>query len=509
MYQRYLYESLGKGERRLLHGEIGSKIEDLFSRREDQIESLAYHFLMAEDWEKAWSYQVEAGKRAQFRFASDEAITYYSCALDLSKHLLKLDSGKKAELHILIADIYCSINQYEQALAELALALSILSTMPGSPDNQLNTACIYHKMGQVLRNEGKYPEAVEVILKGLENLPEDKLKMEGALRIAMASALTRQGELEAAQDWCQQGMELVQVGGDLAELAHAYSLLGTIRRDLGDTAESLNYRLKSLEISEEIENIPLQMEAHNNLAVAYFDLGQLDQAASHYNQSRDLSQRIGNLNTTARAEINLGEVELIRGDWDEAKRAFQQALEIWDGTGYQLGQAYGACNMGAVLISIGEIEQALEYLGFSEEAFDELGAQSFLPGVYRNQAVAYQALGDLNTANDLVEKSLDLAVKLSMRQEEGAALRVLGMIYWEKGEVKPAVQNLETSVKIFQEAGVRYEEARSNLDLADLWLNERKFEQAKQPLKTAIETFETLGARADLEHALLLKSKLP
>jgi tetratricopeptide (TPR) repeat protein len=362
-------------------------------------------------------------------------------------------------------------------------------------------------MGQVLRNEGKYPEAMEVIQKGIESLMGDQPKERGALQIAMASALTRQGELESAQEWCKEGMENVETGGDLAELAHVYSLLGTIRRDLGDTEASLTYRKKSLEISEDIANIPLQMEAHNNLAVAYYDLGQLQEAVSHYEQSRELSERMGNLNTTARAEINLGEVQLIRGDWEEAERAFRQALRIWESTGYRLGQAYGSCNMGTVLTRKGEAEEALEYLENSEEVFSEMGAQSFMPIVHRRQAAAHLALGDLARAEILSQQALNLAKKLSMRQEEGAALRILGVIYRKKGDQSQAAEKLERSVKIFHEAGIQYEEARSILALSRVWYEDMQYARIQPALDGAIENFKAVGADVDLRQAKELKAR--
>ena len=322
LYQRYLYNNLGTGERRLLHDEIGQVIEDLYQKQEGQIEPLAYHYYQAENWEKAWIYQVEAGKKAQYRFACQEAIAFFTRALDIADQLSNLEARDRADVHLLISDVLSSINEYEKALAELALALSIISTESDSPITSLMMARIYHKMGQVLRNEGKYTEAIEVIQNGIDSLSGEYPKERGALQVALASALTRQGELETAQKWCEEGMENVKSGGDLAELAHAYSLLGTIRRDLGDTESSLNYRQKSLDISQDIASIPLQMEAHNNLAVAYYDQGKLEQAVRHYDQSRNLSERIGNLNTTARAEINLGEVESFVGIGRKQKERF-------------------------------------------------------------------------------------------------------------------------------------------------------------------------------------------
>jgi tetratricopeptide (TPR) repeat protein len=250
------------------------------------------------------------------------------------------------------------------------------------------------------------------------------------------------------------------------------------------------------------------MEAHNNLAVAYYDLGQLEEAVTHYEQSRELSERIGNLNTAARAEINLGEVHLIRGDWGEAEKAFRHALEIWGRTGYSLGQAYGSSNMGAVLTRQGMTEEALEYLQRSQELFTEIGGRGFLTIVHRRQAAAHLTLGASDMAEELALSSLELARELSMSQEEGAALRTLGEIYRAKGQMTQAEEHLEASVEIFRDAGVQYEDARALYQLAHVWFETEDYDRTLPALERAIEQFKILGAKVDLERAEALRSKI-
>lgn len=508
--QEVAYETLLKRDRLDIHDRVGQAIEDLFAQaQEEQVELLAHHFLRAENWEKAWTYHIQAGRKAWERFANQEALAFLGTAKDVADHLPQLDDAETIEAHILMADVLAGINQYDEALIELDGALSIASADERSSESRVKLAQIHQLMGQVLRSKGEYTAAITSIRHGIDGLIGDHPKERGSLKIAMASALTRQGELEEAQRWCEEGIEEVEAGGDLAELAHAYSLLGTIRRDQGDTASSLAHRQKSLQLSQAIENIPLQMEAHNNLAVAYYDLGQLEDAVIHYEESRTLSERIGNLNTAARAEINIGEVHLIRGDWGEAERATRQALEIWTRSGYTLGQAYGSSNMGAVLTRQGRPEDALEVLHHSQELFTEIGAKGFLTIVHRRQAAARLALSDLDTAEELGLSSLELARELSMSQEEGAALRVLGEIYREKGQVREAEEYLKRSAEIFREAGVQYEEARALYQLALVWFKAEDFDRILPALDRAIEQFVILGAKVHLERAEILRSRVP
>jgi predicted ATPase len=57
LFQRFLYNDLGAGERRLLHGEVARALEDLYGEEKDSIAvQLAYHFTNAQEADKAIHY---------------------------------------------------------------------------------------------------------------------------------------------------------------------------------------------------------------------------------------------------------------------------------------------------------------------------------------------------------------------------------------------------------------------------------------------------------------------
>ena len=82
LFQQYLYNGLGAGERRLLHGEIANVLEELYDGQTEEITpQLAHHFAEAGEGEKAIDYLLEAGDRARMLYAQTEAIDYYRRAL--------------------------------------------------------------------------------------------------------------------------------------------------------------------------------------------------------------------------------------------------------------------------------------------------------------------------------------------------------------------------------------------------------------------------------------------
>jgi ABC-type oligopeptide transport system substrate-binding subunit/class 3 adenylate cyclase/tetratricopeptide (TPR) repeat protein len=86
LLQRFLYNDLGAGERRLLHGEIAGALEDLYGSENDSIAvQLAYHYANAQEADKAIHYLQLAGDKARLAYAHQEAIDYYQRALALQK----------------------------------------------------------------------------------------------------------------------------------------------------------------------------------------------------------------------------------------------------------------------------------------------------------------------------------------------------------------------------------------------------------------------------------------
>jgi ABC-type oligopeptide transport system substrate-binding subunit len=82
LFQQYLYTQLSLGERRLLHGEIATLLEELFAGRIHQITvRLAHHYTEAGEGEKAIDYLLQAGDRARDLYAHQEAIDHYRQAL--------------------------------------------------------------------------------------------------------------------------------------------------------------------------------------------------------------------------------------------------------------------------------------------------------------------------------------------------------------------------------------------------------------------------------------------
>src|SRR5690606_5791174 len=86
LFQHYLYQCLNASERAYLHEAVGSTLESLYGEQTEQVAvQLAHHYEQAGITEKAVTYLLRAGERAQLLSANQEAIQH------LTRGLLLLD----------------------------------------------------------------------------------------------------------------------------------------------------------------------------------------------------------------------------------------------------------------------------------------------------------------------------------------------------------------------------------------------------------------------------------
>jgi ABC-type oligopeptide transport system substrate-binding subunit/serine/threonine protein kinase len=96
LFQHYLYNDLNPGERRLLHGEIGAILEELYKDQTEEIAvQLAWHFTEAGEGEKAVDYSVLAGDKARTLYALQDATSHYEKALAILKQRGDLEQASR------------------------------------------------------------------------------------------------------------------------------------------------------------------------------------------------------------------------------------------------------------------------------------------------------------------------------------------------------------------------------------------------------------------------------
>ena len=86
--QEVAYDSLLTTRRQVLHAAAGHAMERLYPDwLAEHYEALAHHFTQGAVWEKAFDYLTKSGDKARQAYANQEAITFYTQALEVSQRI--------------------------------------------------------------------------------------------------------------------------------------------------------------------------------------------------------------------------------------------------------------------------------------------------------------------------------------------------------------------------------------------------------------------------------------
>jgi class 3 adenylate cyclase/tetratricopeptide (TPR) repeat protein len=501
------YESLLYADRRHWHRRIGESIEaQRGSRLVEYWEVLAYHFSLAEEWEKALQYRLQAGLKAQSIYANEDAIHHFQQALKAAQQVPDSED-RQLEAHERLSEVLDTQGEYDAALEHIYQAQDLVMVV-GWPaqDQARRLADLCRKTAAIYEKKSDYDTAFNwlhgglIALEGLEAIEAARIHLVGA------GIYHRQGHNADALRWCQRSLELAsQLENDnearLKVLAHAYHLQGAIYTRYGDNDRVLEMCDESLRIYQRIGDIAGASQAHINMATAYFNRAEWQKATYHYRRALEIKERVGDVYGRALVANNLAGIYLNQGQLDRAEELYRESLKTWETLGSIYGAGFLHNNLAGVFLSRRDWDRAAVHLDRSLELFQQIESVDLLPEVYRRQALVSLGRGDLEAALDWGQRSLEQAVQQEGKLEEGATRRVLGQAHATAGEHQKAEQYLKESLDILEALDTPYEVGQTLFQLALLYRGQRRSAEADAALTRAIDIFERLGAQLDLKQA--------
>lgn len=502
------YETLLYAQRKRLHRVVADALEAL---QPDLIDQLAYHTFIAEEWERALAYHLQAGEKAKQLFANHQAIEHFNRALQCAEAMAEKETAvlqtggsqtggsqtatQRQTIHLALGELLTSVGQYDAAREHLTSALS-LAEARADGDAQAN-ACRWFARSYEL--QGEFPPALEWIDRGLEIKNIKKTAIGAELIINAGVINTRQGEYEKAITLGQQSLEIAKNEQESSVLARSYGLLGMVVYTQGRNEEAIQFIEKSLQLYAQADNTRGKAIAQNQLATVYFDRGQLQEADHFYRQAKDTFIQVGDIYNSVIADNNLGGIARNQGRLEDALQFYFQALHALETIGGSLW-VFGVLhmNLAHTFIRKQNIQKSTLYLDSSLSYFKKANSKGFLPELYRLYAQMYLLEDNLDAVVKYGHQALNLARKLHMKGEEGICLSVLGDLYITLNQHETARSKLLMSANILKDIGDEYEWARTQVIYARLCIAEKNFKTALTQLEFATAVFKKLEAKLDL-----------
>lgn len=329
------YNSLFITSRKKLHAISAKNIEKLFAKEiESQLENLASHYEFAGIHEKAFHFQILAGKKQERYFANREALHYYQKALAVD----------------------------DETAIKWGAWLELFSAIESA--------------GKLFWYSGELVKVVELNERALrlaERMRDRERMIDSLNRIALA--YQELGDFHSAKSKYENQLKMLEkIEGQKERILQALTNLGTLYSDLGDLSHAERTYRKGLMLVGEDESSPGAANLLGNLAWLEIQKGNLISAEEHLRRSFKIDEALGNIRGLAINSLNQAQIHKARKNNELERECYVSALELFRRIGDKRGEALCLSNIGDTLRQSGKIKEARAHhrkaLAISEAVHD-------------------------------------------------------------------------------------------------------------------------------------------
>jgi class 3 adenylate cyclase/tetratricopeptide (TPR) repeat protein len=461
--QEVAYQSLLAPRRRELHGHIGREMETLWRERVDEyLDVLAYHFSRSDDHEKAFTYSMRAGDRAERLYARAEATTQYLTALAHARALPHPKASQQGQIDAIVS--LAAVAHTREHMDRDAGNLETAQSLADQLDDKHRLARVLYWRGRLSYSWGAFADALAYAQRSIaiaDDLGDEAL---AAPPVNLVARLRwQQGDYGKAAQLLARSTEQMRRLGNRAEEATAAGFAGWTLAFLGQVADALEYTERGLRLARELQH-------------------PFSEAAAHFYRGAVFDQQ---------------------GAWQDALAEYAAARRIAHDAGDTFREYLVMCQEGRAYAMAGDVERGKTTLRDALALAETLGTAFVLgwPRTYLAQCLL--ELGDTEAARSLAEEALKWAEQAGDKYARFAAHRALAAVLAAQPapDYARAEEELRHSIRLQHEMGIKPELGRTYLQYADLCRRRGDTAEARAYLNVAIDVFRQQEMRWDLERA--------
>jgi len=417
--QEVLYQGLSSLRRQLMHREAGEALERQYPAEPKEIpEALAHHFFLANELEKGLIYSIQAATKADAVYADQNALYWYSQALDAIDQLGMNSPTQKQRFELLLAreQIYHRQGNRQAQANDLA-ALQSLAQSLADPAKQ---ALVHNRQAAYAYVLNRLAEATAEAQAGLMAARQtNDLVLECESLRQMARIVMCQGQFDTAGEQLDTAQDMLKESDNRQAEIENLNDLCALYRLKNSFFESEAYAQQALEMSQRIVDRYGQAASLSNLGETFLKIGDYTKAQAYQQQALIIHYFIGNRQGEAVCLNRLASLYTEVGSYDKARKYIEQALSIHRDIEDEQGVVEDLQVLGSIHLLIEEYETARDYLEQALEICQRAKNKVQEGSVWLELAVALEGIGDFTKASNTYKQAK------SLQEEIGNSLNAL------------------------------------------------------------------------------------
>ncbi len=489
LLQQAAYQSLLHDERREVHRRVAVALEQEVSGGAD-LPILVHHFLLGEEWGKAFVYAIKAAEAAQSLSAFDAALEQYDIAVSIAREhpesvpdqsMLFLAQKGRGNTLSFLGRSKEALSHFEQLLTQYR-----------APKIK---AQIYQSIGLLHLDFGNLREAQTNLEKALRFLERGRdPEAEAGVYRMLARILERRRDYAGALEYAQRALVIAQQHRLHPQMRDIYLVLSVTHFYGGNPEQSVQYAEESLSFALQGNDQFRIVLSHNQLAHVLLFTGNVTAARRQADEAMALATRLGIGLTQAVVHLTLAQLLMEQGRWEDAADVLRSAEAVVHRHGMGGGWEARVCReQGFVALTRGVWNEAVKRLEEAIPLVGKFGLARDLPKIHRGLAEAHLGLRDLRRAQTHASKVISYERGGNPIETPGA-LRVTAAAAREKGDLQRAFKLLDESRSLLQTRKRSGEYARVLLELAKTYAVAGRTAQALEAAEESMKIYVALEA---------------
>jgi tetratricopeptide (TPR) repeat protein len=218
--------------------------------------------------------------------------------------------------------------------------------------------------------------------------------------------------------------------------------------------ESIEYIIKSFNLSKKINYKKGELIALNNLGRSYYDLGEYEKSLSNLYSALQLAEKLNNLSEVGKINNDIGMCHRSTGNFVEALENHENALEIFKSQNHKSGIGRSLNNIGICKFSMGDTDIE-SYFTQALKLYNEANDLEGIATSLNNLAIYYSSINNYTKAEEYFFSSINILDQIGNTTALQMCYNNLGKLNILKRDFQKAKKYLDTSMAMNEKIGAK------------------------------------------------------